>query len=137
MWQSHADVTVSKSGLCVDIAHPFLGATPDDIVSCGCCEKGVLEIKCPYSCRETAFAKAGQHFLLKKDKDGQFHLDVKHSYYYQVQAQIKLCSADCYDFVVWREEEMFVQGILDSDFLMKAISKCEQFIKLAVLPGML
>ena len=97
-----------------------------------------MEIKCPYSCRETAFAKAGQHFFLKKDKDGQFQLDVKHSYYYQVQAQIKLCSADYYDFVVWREEELFVQGILpDTDFLMKAISKCEQFIKLAVLPGTL
>ena len=138
MWQSHADVTVSKSGLCVDIAHPFLGATIDGIVNCGCCGKGGLEIKCPYSCRETAFAEAGQHFFLKKDNDGQFHLDVKHSYYYQVQAQIKLCSVEYCDFVVWREEELFVQRILpDTDLIMDAISKCEQFIKLAVLPEML
>ena len=100
--------------------------------------KRVLEIKCPCSCRETAFAKASQHFFLKKDKDGQFHLDVQHSYYYQVQAQIKLCCVDYCDFVVWREEELFVQGSLpDTDFIMDAISKCEQFIKLAVLLRML
>ena len=96
-----------------------------------------MEIKCPCSCRETAFAKASQHLFLTKDKDGHFQLDVKHSYYYQVQAQIKLCCIDYCDFVVWREEELFVQEILpDTDFIMDAISKCEQFIKLAVL-GML
>lgn len=27
-----------------------MGASPDGIVNCVCCGKGVLEIKCPYSC---------------------------------------------------------------------------------------
>ena len=114
-----------------------MGATPDGIVTCGCCGTSVLEIKCPYSCRETAFADAGQHFLLKKD-DGHFHLDVKHSYYYQVQAQIKLCSVEYCDFVVWREEELVIQRILpDVNFIMDVFRKCEQLIKLAVIPEML
>ena len=70
--------------------------------------------------------------------DGHFDLDVKHSYYYQVQAQIKLCSVEYCDFVVWREEELVIQRIVrDNDFIMDAFSKCEQFIKLAVLPEML
>ena len=41
-----------------------------------------------------------QTFFLKKDNDGHFHLNVKHSYYYQVQAQIKLCSVEYCDLVL-------------------------------------
>ena len=62
------------------------------------------------------------NIFLRKD-DGHFHLDVKHSNYYQVQVQIKLCSVEYCDLVVWREEETVIQRILpDADFIMDAIS---------------
>ena len=28
---------------------PFIAVSPDGIIDCFCCGKGVLEIKCPYS----------------------------------------------------------------------------------------
>ena len=39
--------TVFEAGLFIDPYRPFLGASPDGIVNCKCCGKGVIEIKCP------------------------------------------------------------------------------------------
>ena len=76
--------------------------------------------------------------FVKKNYDGHFHVDVQHSYYYQVQAQIKLCSVQFCDCVVWRKEELLIERILpNADFILDGISKCKQFIKLAFLPEML
>ena len=35
-----------------------MGASPDGIVSCECCGSGVVEIKCPYSCKDKSFLEA-------------------------------------------------------------------------------
>ena len=80
--------------------YPHLGASPDGIVTCDCCGKGVLEIKCPYSCRGKAFSEAadqGKDFCLRKHADGHLQLIESHAYYYQVQAQLKLCEAVYYN----------------------------------------
>ena len=45
----HKDVKVEPCGLFVMQNKSFLGASPDAVVSCSCCGKGVLKIKCPYS----------------------------------------------------------------------------------------
>ena len=45
----HKDVKVEPCGLFVLQNKSFLGASPDAVVSCSCCGKGVLESKCPYS----------------------------------------------------------------------------------------
>ena len=67
-------------------------------------------------------------------------MDVTHAYYYQVQAQLKFCGANANycDFVVWQEGELFVQRIYpDNTFIASALEKCEQFVKVAVLPELL
>lgn len=46
--ESHADMSVVECGLVINPEWPHLGASPDGIVQCTCCGKGVLEIKCPY-----------------------------------------------------------------------------------------
>ena len=56
----HRNLTVTKPGLFIDIENPFIGASPDGLVSCSCHESGLLEIKCPWSSRNltiTEFAK--------------------------------------------------------------------------------
>ncbi|XP_049271357.1 uncharacterized protein LOC119391789 [Rhipicephalus sanguineus] len=45
----HADFNVRECGLVVAGNTPFIGASPDGIVSCACCAQSVLEIKCPAS----------------------------------------------------------------------------------------
>ena len=48
----HENVKVSKCGLFISVDYPFLGASPDSIVECSCCGKGVCEVKvrtCTYN----------------------------------------------------------------------------------------
>ena len=43
----HDCFTISSSGLVVNSNWPHFGASLDAIVTCTCCGKGVVEIKCP------------------------------------------------------------------------------------------
>ena len=132
----HETFFVVKSGLILHPSYPFLGATPDGIVNCSCCGSGVLEIKCPFRCKEKSFEDAASQksFCLEED-NGDLRLKVDHTYYYQVQLQMKICYVEYADFVLWREDDMFVQRIvIDTEFIDDAINKTVPFIKLAILP---
>ena len=70
--------------------------------------------------------------------ENSFWMSVTHAYYYQVQAQLKFCDASYFDFIVWREGELLAQRIFPDDmFMASALEKCEQFVKVAVLPELL
>jgi hypothetical protein len=45
-WNTHQHINfkIELSGFAINSQHPFLGATPDGIISCDCCGKGALEI---------------------------------------------------------------------------------------------
>ena len=138
MKEKHSNFTVKASGLLLDPASPFLGASPDGIVECNCCGSGVLEIKCPYSCKEISFEVRvdEQSFFLEEDDNGNLHLkEESHPYYYQVQLQMKLYGACYYDFVVWKKDEIFIQRIsYNVTFISEALDKIVPFIKYCILP---
>ena len=50
--KNHSDFSFKLAGLFVNPSYPYLGASPDGLVSCTCCGEGVIEIKCPYGIRE-------------------------------------------------------------------------------------
>ena len=52
MKKEHISFEITECGLIIDPMFPFLGATPDGLVTCACCGNGSLEIKCPFSCRK-------------------------------------------------------------------------------------
>ena len=132
----HESLMIIKSGLILHPSYPFMGATPDGIIHCSCCGSGILEIKCPYSCRERSFKEVAKEndpdFCLEH---GLLSLKKEHSYYYQVlQLQMQLCLVNYCDFVVWREDEIFHQRIfLDEDFIDDTFHKAKTFVKLAIL----
>ena len=86
----HTRFRYGSSGLVVHPSHPLMGASPDGIVSYECCGSGVVEIKCPYSCKDKSFLEAtvDSMFFLEHN-DGVTSLKTDHAYFYQVQAQIK------------------------------------------------
>jgi len=47
----HKNFKVKEPGLFIDMENQFIGASPDGLIECTCHEPGVLEIKCPWSCR--------------------------------------------------------------------------------------
>lgn len=120
----HESFFVIKYGLILHPSYPFIGAIPNGIVNCSCCGTGTLEIKCPFQCKEQSFEKVVEtqsSFCLEKE-NGFLKLKDNHSYYYQIQLQMKMCQAQYCDFVVWKESDMFVQRVsIDMEFIDNAI----------------
>ena len=99
----HTNFCVSNCGLFICLSHPHLGATPDGLVKCDCCNgSGVLEIKCPFLCRDKSIMDVSKEggLYLEQTTDGQYRLKESHAYYYQIQAQMYVCKATYCDFVV-------------------------------------
>ena len=140
---SHQNLTVSQCGLVVSPAHPYLGASPDGLVSCRCCGDGVLEIKCPYKYRSQSPIDEEplsdkEYCLTKSPSTGAVSLSSGHKYNYQVQGQIALCKVDYCDFVCWTEKGAFVERIKRDDALINTmIPQLKSFFIDILLPELL
>ncbi len=133
----HTALCFSDSGLVVRTDYPFLGASPDGVVSCTCCGSGVIEAKCPFSCRDKSIVGStdDSKFCLGRHDDGPLFLKADHAYYYQVQAQMFICKASYCDFVVYTNNDLAIVRVLpDHDFIASTIANVSAFFKLAVLP---
>ena len=98
------------SGLVINTPYPHMGASPDGNVQCVRCGRGVVEIKCPYSCRNKTFLEVtgDKNFFLDL-VDGKHYLKKTHAYYYQVQAHMKFCKTLYCDFVVLSEKDTTIE----------------------------
>ena len=144
--KDHNDFQLSESGLVINPKWPVIGASPDGVVSCICCGKGVLEIKCPYSHQNTHIQDAASRdstFCLKI-VDGSLRLDNSHAYYYQIQTQLFVCDVGYCDFCVCTFVEddeskgLHIERIYKNEaFWLECISKAEQFFKACLLPEIL
>lgn len=119
--------------------HPFIAATPDALVSCTCCGKGVAEFKCPYS--------VGPYDTQSclSEQQGQLHLKRHHKYFYQIQTQIAVCRVTYCDFVMWLPkhrhpkhldtEWLHIERIhYDENFWHAVVGSARQFFVCTVLP---
>ena len=138
MADKHTNFTVKDSGFIISTKYPFIGASPDGIVSCDCCGTGVLEIKCPFCIKDKMVQQgcALQGFCLELDSGGKQLLSKKHAYYYQVQTEINICEEAMYaDFVVWTVADIHIERILpDAEFWSELVSKATEFYKKCLLP---
>ena len=74
MKKTHRNFAVQECRLILLDSHPFIGASPDAIASCSCCQNFCVEVKCPYSISHTSpkdaelafIEKENDHFKLKK-----------------------------------------------------------------------
>ena len=49
----HESFSVAPCGFFISVDSPYLGASPDGLASCTCHGLGIVEVKCPYSARNT------------------------------------------------------------------------------------
>ena len=125
------------SGFFIDAVKPFLGVSPDSIITCNCCGKGVLEVKCPYCNRENLTEDDQKSFCLTKE-DEKWKLRRNHSYYYQVETQMMVCKVPHCDFVVWTEKELAVERIVaDIEFFNPVLDAVQHFFVYGLLPEIL
>ncbi len=102
---------VNLAGLFLDLNYPFIGASPDAVISCSECGDGVLEVKCPYCFKDGIPEEESKSFCMEKTDKQQWILKREHPYYYQVQTQLKVCGRKYCDFVVWTKQSLALERI--------------------------
>ena len=135
--QSHGNVEVNTSGLLIDDTFPFIGASPDSIIKCSCCQgKGVVEVKCPFSFRCVTLDVAKQNKLCPISSKNE--LKETSPYFAQIQLQMYVSKAQYGDFVYWLPSDCIVTRVKrDDDFILRLVDKISLFWQAAVLPELL
>lgn len=146
MHNLHEDFTVEDSGLVLNSEWPHLGASPDGFVSCACCGRGVVEIKCPYTHRhdevETVANEKGS-CLKKCEVSDRVYLDSDHAYYYQTQTQMFLCKVEYCDLCVCTfppgsQPQLHIERLSpDPDLWTCCLDASACFFKKCLLPELL
>ena len=80
----HTEFEVEATGLHVNSKYPYLGASPDGLVTCACCENGLLVVKCRYSVRHSPPKCAA---YLHATQNGGYTMSRDHEYYYHMQGR--------------------------------------------------
>lgn len=141
--QEHENAEIKESGLIRSCNFPFLGATPDGILNCSCCEKKyVIEIKCPFKCKEKSpadLAKTDKTFCMEyNEKEEKYYLKRDHEYYYQTQLQMLLSKREACYFMVYGHIHCLVELIyIDYDFLIEKVEIATKFYVYAILPELI
>ena len=137
MQDHHENFQVSKCGLFISVENPFMGASPDALVSCSCCGDGCVEIKCSFSHKDQFIYEAieqNQTFCLRR-QNNNIHLLKTHSYFYQVQTQMYICNRKYCDFFMWTNKDYHIERIVpDKHLLSSIIDKCQYIFRVAILP---
>jgi hypothetical protein len=124
----HTNVKVRDSGLVLDKDRPYLGASPDLLVSC-CCGEGLCEIKCPYSAIDQVPC-AGTPGYLVTDDHGKTVLYKAHKYYAQIQGQMGVVHRPWCDlFVFTRRGAVRTRVEEDSDYWAMLRDKLDYFFR--------
>lgn len=135
----HENLEVNAVGLCLDPEYPYLGASPDSLVSCSCCGKGCVEVKCPYLLKDCSIVEySSQKASCLTTCEEGICLKKDHAYYYQMQQQMALTGTRYCDFVVWSPTELFIERItFNEEFWLLELQKSANFHKNVILPELL
>ena len=129
----HHDCVITKSGFVICEKEPSLGVSPDGRVTCKCCGKGLLEIKCPYKYREASLTDAfkSEDFYITQN----YGLKETHRYFTQVQLQMYVCDVLYVDFLVWTPVDCIISRVYkNSEFISCMVKKLETVWLNHILP---
>uniref|UniRef100_A0A8C4QFE3 YqaJ viral recombinase domain-containing protein n=1 Tax=Eptatretus burgeri TaxID=7764 RepID=A0A8C4QFE3_EPTBU len=139
----HTELHVEDSGLHIHPYFPHLSASPDGLVQCTCCGKGIIETKCPF-CQECSAVDddcADGCWCMEINADGVVSLRKDHQYYAQVQAELFITGREYCDFVMILEKNQaqpYVERIkANNRFFKPYVEQVASFFVLGVLPELL
>ena len=118
----HSNFAITKTGLHIsaDYSHP--GASPDGIIDCDCCGKGLVEIKCP---RKYSAGLKGWENDKNFAVDSSKNVKKDRPYLAQMQGKMFLLAVRFCDLFLWTPVE--------NDYLLVRIEKDKHFIS-EILP---
>ncbi len=136
----HSHLAVEECGLFISRHNNWLAATPDGMVHDPHSQSetvGLLEIKCPYSCRDLYLGEACEKtsFCLTLNEKKELKLKNRHDYWYQVQCQLYCVDKTWCDFVVRTNKELHVERIYrDAKWWGLQLAKLRKFYFSSLLP---
>ncbi len=133
--QKHKNVQISTSGLYMNKSIPYIAGSPDRIVSCDCCGKFCLEVKCPSSINHTSPMDPNIKLPYLKQENGKVSLNPSHSYYTQCQVQMASSGINQAYFFVWTAHGSFMEKVeFNNDFWVHLKIYLEDFYKNYYIP---
>ena len=129
----HLNFHMVDCGFFISTDYPFIGASPDSLISCDCCGEGCVEVKCPYCKRNDTVDEASNsesNFWIQSGI-----LSITHPYYAQIQTQMNVCNRKYCDFFLWTKKDYFCQRVMqDKDIWKTYVGKAQLVFRNGVLP---
>lgn len=135
----HRSLTVDQCGLFIDKDCPYIGASPDGVVTCSCCGKGLLEIKCSYTYQNEHPMKACEdnNYHVYCDENKDIRLKYSSPWYLQVQGQMGVCKLKWCDFVFYTKKGIAIDRItFDHEIYKEITEKCKRFFNTYVIKAL-
>ena len=87
---SHITFQWQESRLFISQAYPYLGASPDGVITCNCCGEGILEIRLSLTKGDKLISEyiTQPEFCLTYNDSNKISLKNTHSYMQQIQHQM-------------------------------------------------
>lgn len=130
--QKHKDIEVKLCGLFLLQDKAYIGASPDGLVSCSCCGRGLLEIKCPFSIANQSPCEANLPYL-RKDNLQNVRLVHNHAYFSQMQAQMGVLGRNWCDFFVYTRHGFHMERVMFEDELWQKLVKAADYFFVSYL----
>ena len=119
-------IKLSDCGLFVDETLSYVGASPDRILLCSCCEKACVEIKCPYPINYTKSCYSNLEY--SRLCDGKTAFKKSHKYYTQCMLQMAATETIKNYFVAWTPHGMIIDRIyFDNEFWCSIKSRFQKY----------
>lgn len=104
----HIGPKMHTTGLVLYKKAPFLGGSPDGIISCQCCsESYLIEVKCPFRLKETGL----QNWPILEYLDEQQNLRRTHTYFNQLNLYQGILGIRKAFFVIYARDEIIIKLI--------------------------
>jgi hypothetical protein len=133
----HKDFKRQPTGLLIYDKLPFLAASADSLALCSCHGRRVVEVKCPFSHKESTLEEYIKDPTSCLTQDGKALKD-NHKYYSQVQLQLFVHNVETCDLVVYTLRMTAILPISrDNDFISRMTDRVKVFYLNCVMPELL
>ena len=136
----HDEAHVSTTGLHIDDGNPFLAASPDGLVDCRVCGKGLLEIKSTFKFRDMYPSDVARQpkYHVGLDENQAVYLKPSSPWHSQIQCQMGVCKRKWCDFVLYINHGIVTCRILfNEDLWQRLMAKADSFHRTYIVPKLL
>lgn len=131
----HINARFRTVGLTLLKEAPYIGGSPDGLVSCDCCpEPALIELKCPFRLAQSGIT----NWKLLEYLDDQQILRKNHTYYHQISLYMGIFDLKKTHFVVYAKGEIISQIVhFEKEFFDFQVKNLQEYYLTRYLPSVI